>query len=328
MRVRSRKAFLIVAAAVFVLTPAALAGMIAFGTSDPPPPLTSIVDPFRAVDFSDVPKAEAIRMRDGAPLSVHVYRATPRNPERVVIAIHGSSAFGASMHPLAKALRDAGITVYAPDIRGHGASGRRGDIDYAAQLDDDLADLTTAIRAAHPNAKLTLLGFSSGGGFALHSAATPTGKQFDRAILISPMLGPRAPTIRPEAYTWARPFIPRIIGLTILDRIGVHTFENLPALAFAVPADKEAASRLAGIYSFRMLMAFGTKDYAADLRNAQCALAVIVGGADELFAGDRFPATIRAERTDVSVNVIPGLGHAAMVIDRRAFDAIIAAIQN
>ena len=33
-----------------------------------------------------------------------------------------------------------GIPVYAPDIRGHGQTGVRGDIDYAGQLDDDMAD--------------------------------------------------------------------------------------------------------------------------------------------------------------------------------------------
>jgi alpha-beta hydrolase superfamily lysophospholipase len=38
-------------------------------------------------------------------------------------------------------VRAAGITTYVPDIRGHGGSGRRGDIDYIGQLDDDLADL-------------------------------------------------------------------------------------------------------------------------------------------------------------------------------------------
>jgi non-heme chloroperoxidase len=45
------------------------------------------------------------------------------------------------MNPLAKTLQAEGVTVYAPDLRGHGSSGRRGDIDYIGQLDDDLVDL-------------------------------------------------------------------------------------------------------------------------------------------------------------------------------------------
>ena len=96
-------------------------------------------------------------------------RRTPRpTPNSCVIAIHGSSSQSASIHPLGKALSAAGIPVYAPDIRGHGATGIRGDIDYAGELDDDIADFVAAVRAQHPNAKLVLMGFSSGGGYALH----------------------------------------------------------------------------------------------------------------------------------------------------------------
>jgi alpha-beta hydrolase superfamily lysophospholipase len=53
------------------------------------------------------------------------------------------------MNPLAKALNAAGATVYAPHIRGHGESGRRGDIDYIGQLDDDLADLMAQLMPKH-----------------------------------------------------------------------------------------------------------------------------------------------------------------------------------
>jgi pimeloyl-ACP methyl ester carboxylesterase len=142
------------------------------------------------------------------------------------------------------------------------------------------------------------------------------------------MLGPRAPTTRSEVYTWARPYVPRIVALVILGTFGIHAFDDLPVLAFAIPADKEAAAHLTAIYSFRLMSAFGTTDYAGDLRDARCPLAVIVGGDDELFAGDQFATTVHAERPDVPVTVIPGLGHVAMMVDRRALDAVIAAIQK
>ena len=54
--------------------------------------------------------------------------------------IHGSSVTGVMMHPLAEALQRAGATVYTLDLRGHGASGKKGDIAYVGQLDDDVAD--------------------------------------------------------------------------------------------------------------------------------------------------------------------------------------------
>ena len=52
------------------------------------------------------------------------------------------------MHALAKALRDAGVSAYVLDIRGHGGSGRCGDVDYIGQIDDDLADFVTNLGPA------------------------------------------------------------------------------------------------------------------------------------------------------------------------------------
>ena len=323
------KLLFVVMATIVFLPVAILAIMIAFGTSAAPPPLASISDPFRGVDFSDLPKRETIKARDGTPLAVRIYRASgaPIEAMQVAIAIHGSSAMGASLHPMAKALRDAGITVYAPDIRGHGDSGSRGDIVYAGQLDDDLADVVAAVRTEHPAAAQTLVGFSSGGGFALHIAGSPLGRQFKRAVLISPFLGARAPTARGGvSNAWAQPYLPRIIALVILERLGIHAFDGLPTLAFAIAP--EDAGRLTGAYSFRLMQAFSTVDYAADLRKAQCPIYVLVGGADELFIANNFAPTVHAVRADVSVNVVQGLGHIQMITDTRSYPAIIAAIKS
>jgi alpha-beta hydrolase superfamily lysophospholipase len=187
----------LVLAGVAVAAGAILAGMIVFGTSDPPPHLASVSEPFRKVDFRDLPPVETTPVRDGTPIAFRVWAArTPAAPERVVIAVHGSSATGGSLHALGKALQAQGLSVYAPDIRGHGGTGRRGDIDHAGQLDDDLVDFLAVVRKRHPAARLVLMGFSSGGGFALHSGAAPVGRELERTVLLSPMLGPRAPTVR------------------------------------------------------------------------------------------------------------------------------------
>jgi len=71
------------------------------------------------------------------------------------------------------------------------------------------------IKATQPGAQLVLAGFSGGGSFALHAAASPLKRSFVRLVLISPQLGLRAPTAKSSA--WAKPFIPRIIALMILD---------------------------------------------------------------------------------------------------------------
>ena len=319
--------FVIVVCGLIVAVAVALAAMIVFGTGGPKPPLASVAKPFDSVDFRDLPAIEIIPARSGTPIAFRVWRENPPSaePALVVIAIHGSSASSSSLHPLAKALSAQGIPVYAPDIRGHGATGSRGDIDYPGQLDDDLADFVDAVRARHANAKLVLLGFSSGGGFALHTAAAPLGKMFARTVLLSPMLGARAPTYR-SGEMWAKPFIPRIIALALPNRIGIHAFDHLTVLVFAI--DPRRADILTSRYSWLLTRAFATSDYAADLRHASSPIAVLVGEKDELFDAAKFAPTIAAVRTDIPVTVIPGLSHIEMTTDPRAVPAIVAAVRG
>jgi non-heme chloroperoxidase len=305
----------------------ALAGMIALGTGDPPKALASIGKPFESVDFRDLPVIERITARGGTPLAFRRWEPSDANKSQyVVIANHGSSASSSSLHPLGKALSMEGLSVYAPDIRGHGDTGQRGDIDYAGQLDDDLFDFTAAVKAQHPAARLVLLGFSSGGGFALHATALPLGKTFERTVLLSPMLGVQAPTVKAGGDAWAKPFMPRIIALSLLDRIGIHAFEHLPVVAFAIAPER--ADILTGHYSFVLMRGFGTTDYAADLRNAPVPIAVLVGEKDELFDASLFAPTIQAVRPDVPVKVIPGLSHIEMITDPRAIPSIAASIRG
>jgi len=123
-----------------------LAAAIAFGTAAPP----RLVQP-RQLDLTDLPALSRYTARDGTPLA---YRAYPGGGEQVAVLVHGTATESSVMNALAKTLQAAGATVYAPDLRGHGGSGRRGDIDYIGQLDDDLADLIAAIRPEHAKATL------------------------------------------------------------------------------------------------------------------------------------------------------------------------------
>lgn len=229
------------------------------------------------------------------------------------------------MHAMGKALSEEGIPVYALDIRGHGDTGSRGDIDYAGELDDDMADFVAAVRAKQPNAKLVLIGFSSGGGYALHVAATPLGKMFIRTVMLSPMLGPFAPTYNQD-QKYARPFLPRILALVLLNRIGIHAFDHLTTLLLAI--DPARTDILVGHYSWLLMRAFGTGDYASDVRNAQTPLAVVVGEKDELFYADKFAPTLNAIKPGIPVTIVPGLSHTALTTDPSAVPAIVAAIRG
>jgi non-heme chloroperoxidase len=312
-----RKHMLIVLIALPLIAVLALAGMIAFGTAAPPPPMASVYDNVRRMDMSELPPLQRYAARDGASLA---YRAWPGGGERVAVLIHGSTANSRSMNPLAKALSAAGATVYAPDMRGHGESGRRGDINYIGQLDDDLADLMAVLKPKHRDASFTLIGFSSGGGFTLRVAGGRYGDLFDRYILLAPYLGYDAPSSRHGGGGWAAPYVPRIIGLAILNRLGIHRFEGLPIVAFARRPDP---SEPVPTYSFRLNFSFAAhRDFRDDFRQVHEPMALLVGGDDDEMIADAYAPLLRPLRDDIPVQVIPGIGHIGVTTEPAALAAI------
>jgi hypothetical protein len=236
----SESSVIILVGGLIAIVVVILGGMIAFGTENPPPKLASM---FEKVDFSDLPPLETVSARRSSPIAFRRWQPAG-DPGLAVILVHGSAGSSTSLHPLGKAIASSGIAVYAPDIRGHGKTGRKGDIDYAQQLDDDLEDFVAKVKTIQPTSRLVLAGFSGGGGFALHASALPLGRSFVRVVLISPMLGVRAPSVKSRA--WAKPFIPRILALLVLNRTGIHAFDYLPAIAFACPVADWLAYPLTG----------------------------------------------------------------------------------
>jgi non-heme chloroperoxidase len=305
---------------------AVLGGMIVFGTGKAPEPMQALTRPFRNADMSGLPTSSTLKARDGIGLTYRVVPAAGGTPERVVILIHGATASSSSMHPLAKALATQKMTVYTLDIRGHGDSGRRGDLDYPAQLDDDLSETVAFVKKQHPGVPLVLVGFSAGGGFSLHTAATPLGKSFERVVLLAPMLGVRATTTKPasDQAPLVTPFVPRIIALTILNAIGIHAFDHLQTLAFGDFGRPELQPN----YSYMLMRGFATGDYAADLRNANAPLAVVVGAEDDFFYPDKYAPTLDAVRTGIPVTIVPGLAHIPLIIEPEAVPAITKAIRG
>ena len=317
---------LLIAASFAALIVLGFAAMLVLGAAGPPPMLASVNGPLDGVDLSDLPAIETIPARKGGAIAFRRWGVAASTDDPTLILIHGSALSSTSLHPLGKALAAAGVAVYAPDIRGHGQTGRKGDIDYRGQLDDDIADFVAMVKSARPGSQLVLAGFSGGGGFALHAAALPQGDTFARVVLLSPMLGIRAPTVKSGGDEWARPFIPRILALLVLNRLGIHAFDYLPVIAFAIPPER--ADILTGSYSFRLLRNFTTADYAADLKAAPSRIAVFVGEKDELFNAELFAPTVQAVRADAKVTVIPGINHIELTTDPRAVPVIVASIRG
>jgi len=310
-------------AGLIALAAAGLAGLIAFGTASRPPVLTSVSDPMRHIDFTDLPALQEFKARDGQALSYRLYSGVGPG---VVVLIHGSSGESSGMHAVAKTLRAIGNTVYVPDLRGHGRDGRPGDIDYIGQLDDDLADFVGLIRQLHPHADLILVGHSSGGAFVLRTAEGSNSRLFNRFVVLSPAMPYGGQTLRPYAGGWVTPFVGRIIALKILNRFGVRWFNGLPIVAFAV--DPHAPVPLDATYSYRMQDNFtAPRDALARLSTVRQPLAVLVGSKDELLYADRFAPLIHRERPDVPVILVPDVDHMGMVTDPRALSAVAASLQ-
>ncbi|PKU23641.1 alpha/beta hydrolase [Telmatospirillum siberiense] len=315
-------ALVIAVIAVPVAVALLLAAMVAFGTAAPPKAMESIGAPFKQMDYRDLPATECCPLRDGTDL---VYRSYLAAGDRVAVLIHGSAGSGSSMHALAKGLQASGISAYAPDMRGHGATGQRGDIAYVGQLEDDLADFIAFIRSRHSQAQVALIGFSSGGGYVLRVAGGTLGGSFDHYVLISPYLGHKAPTQRPNSGGWVAPFIPRIIALVTLERMGIHRFEGLPVVAFAIQPGMEKI--LTTSYSYRLSRNFHPDaDYLGDFRRTPKPMTVVIGADDETFYADRFAALIHTVRPDIAVSVVPGLGHVDMTVLPQGVASVVEAL--
>ena len=313
-----------------------LAGLVIFGTARPPPAAPAITGPFSGIELRALPELGRYRARDGARLS---FRAYPAAGREVAVLVHGSAGSSVDMHPLALALQGAGITALVPDLRGHGANRPHGDVAYVGQLDDDLADFLAIEKPEFPHSEWTALGFSSGAAFALRIAAeSPLGQAFDRFILVSPYLRYDAPSVRSSvsttgreasesapvvSQTWAVASTGRIIGLTIINSLGVHILDGLPVIAFPVPANVESVTQT---YSWRLQQNFGAhNDYLADIRRAARPMQVFVGAADQLLDAQKLKAEFYSQRSDTTVVILPGLGHSDMVTSPDAIRVLVAA---
>lgn len=318
------KHLLITAAIIPVIAIAALAGVITF-TAPKPPPLIAAVenanDPFGAF-AKEVTPYSFYTARDGAKIGYRLYSGQPGGG--VAILVHGSSGSALATHGLAKAMAARGITAYAVDLRGHGATpgpeGRLGDVGYIGQYEDDLADLAQMIKRDHPSEKRLLAGHSMGGAIILRVASSARGDDYDRYLALAPFIAPNTPMDRPDQGGWTTVSIPRIVALSILNGFGVHAFDHLPVLAMAVPDNQTTRPRF---YSHALLASAnlprdGWKQSLAAIKQPT---QVMIGENDELFTASAYPSQIASANPAITVTLLPGIGHMHLMFDETALTA-------
>lgn len=307
---------------------AALALAVAFGGPSTPPAMGSINDRFKSIDRADLPAVQTYAAADGQALAYREYApaapATLAAPvQGSVTLIHGSSASSDSMHVMAKAFSASGWRVYALDMRGHGQSGVKGQIDYIGQLESDMEAFVRTVRPPTPS---TLAGFSSGGGFVLRLAGSPRGILFDSYLLMSPFISQDSPTHRPDSGGWVRVGLPRIVGLTMLNAVGIRAFNHLPVTRFAL--NDEAKALLTPEYGFNLSTTFRPQaDYMANLRAVDRPTAVLAGATDEAFRTDQLEPVIRQAGQKWPVKLLPGVAHIPLILEPSALEEAVRMVR-
>ncbi|PTU74462.1 alpha/beta hydrolase [Pseudomonas mangrovi] len=298
------------------------AALIGFGGPAQPAPLASVGKAFEEVDFSDLPAPRQYLARDGVLLSYALYPAAHRRAS--VVLVHGSAADFASLHPLARHLRDNGYDVYSLDVRGHGHSGEKGRIDYIGQLEDDLDDFLASVNPAGPR---LLGGFSAGGGFALRYAGSARQKSFAGYLLLAPFVHHEAPNARPDAGGWVSVGLPRIAGLAGLNALGIDHFNHLPVLRFAL--SDAASGHATPFYDYDLAFNFrGPEQYPQGLQNLGQPMAVVAGNADEIFVSDTLEDIFSVSPVQVPVTLVPELDHVGVTVDPAGHAAATAALER
>lgn len=318
-----RKHLLATLAIVAVLFVGSLALAVAFGGPSTPPALASANNPFDAVDYSGLPELSYYAPVDGDDLAYRQYPAKG-DPKGSAVLLHGSSADSRSMHPMARALVEAGFAVYALDVRGHGGSGVKGHVDYVGQLEDDLQAFMAQVQPVGP---VTLVGFSSGGGFALRVAGGELATLFDRYLLLAPFVSQEAPTYRTGSGGWVNVGLPRYVALMLLNQLGVERFNDLPVVSYALT--EQARQTLTPEYSFNLAQNYRPEaDYAGTIQGIQRPTRVVVGAQDEMFNAAQFSNVFDLATQPVPVEVVEGANHVGLTLMPAALAAVVAAMDN
>ena len=136
---------------------------------------------------------------DGRTLPLRIWRATgdADAPPMVVLALHGFNDYSSSFDAPARWWAERGVTTYAYDQRGFGATEEAGVWAGIEPMVADLRAVTRLLRGRHPQTRFYLLGESMGAAVILsvlgaepHSEAGLPG--VDGAILVAPAVSGRA----------------------------------------------------------------------------------------------------------------------------------------
>jgi alpha-beta hydrolase superfamily lysophospholipase len=130
-------------------------------------------------------------MPDGTALPYRAWLPVGR-PAAVVLALHGMNDSRDAWEYPAPAFAAGGIAVYAPDLRGFGATSSRGLWPGTDGLTGDARVMARQLRARYPHTKLILMAESMGAAALMVLATEPNPPVADGYVLIAPAVWGRS----------------------------------------------------------------------------------------------------------------------------------------
>ncbi|WP_218418311.1 alpha/beta hydrolase [Alteromonas lipotrueae] len=270
-----------------------------------------------------------VTARDGK--SLYVRKIGP-DSQRVIVFIHGIATTHQTLINTATQLHEAtGAQILLPDLRGHGFSqGDNFDVAYIGQYEDDLEDILlhltskTNVSSKGLYRHIIIGGHSMGGGITMRYALKDNKPDVDGYLLFAPNFG-EGPTQRKASGDMAgnSPILfntTRMIGLLMLNTIGINHLDSLAIMYFNFPQQMMA-------YSYSSIMSAqpirpDTTDKA--LLNIPQPLIAIIGQEDEVFLASAYPSFIRENSALGSVELINHADHMSILSNPQAIEKATA----
>ena len=167
-----------------VIATALLAAALA-SCSMPSPP-----EPPMVVQREPGLQEDRVVMNDGFELPLHRWQAEG-DTRAVVLALHGFNDYHKAFADVGPYLAERGITTYAYDQRGFGATANRGDWAGTARMTQDARDILELLREAHPEVPVYLMGESMGGAVSLAAVTADSESIVDGVVLVAPAVWAR-----------------------------------------------------------------------------------------------------------------------------------------